>query len=208
MAPRQLKQRYFSGPQHPYVSGQALMPPLPSTFTTPEICKTEFPNDETLVLDIDGDEIHLPKPALERTRSLIRDAGLSEEGRTRGMVKMANVTEALADKLTSREAFDVVFGCLLYGFIDINTIRCDSSGMMQQYLDVGKDGQDDRAPTAATDLDHLIDSIILADALQAPSVVSLLVRELRAEFDSTIPSVDQLRRMMTVEWATGTFLKY
>lgn len=209
MAPRQLAEWYFDHPRHPYVSGQGPMPAMPSTFTTPEECNAEFPEDEFFIFEIcQGELIYMPQTALRRTPSLLREALANQEGRTRGLVKVDDVAKAVEEIAVSKEAFDVVFGCLLYGFIDVINVKCLETGGLQLYMDVDRDGADDGYLTAPLDLNHVVDSIILADAIGAPTVVSLLVRELKAEFDATIPTIDHIRKMMTVPWATGTFLAY
>ena len=75
-------------------------------------------------------------------------------------------------------------------------------------MDVDRDGTDEEYLTADLELDHVLDCIILADAIGAPTVVSLLIRELKEELNATIPTVEHIRKMMTVPWATNTFLAH
>ena len=100
------------------------MPSMPSTFTSPEKRNTEFPDDDFLPLEMgDDDLIYLPKNALQRAPSLLKEAFVNEEGSTRGIVKLDDIDKWLEGKATSKEAVDVVFGCLLYGFIDVVEVR-------------------------------------------------------------------------------------
>ena len=182
---------------------------MPSSLNTPEAAHAAFADDEFLPLAIAGvgDRlIYLPKKAIQHAPSLLREALRNEEARTRGIVKLDDVDGWVEGKATSVEALDVVFGCLIYGFVDVTAVKRVRKGL-QKYHDVGRDGAD-ADDFADIDLDHIIDSIILADAVGAAQVAGLLVQILREEFACTNPSLKQIERLLSVPWAMNTFLYF
>jgi hypothetical protein len=191
----------FSGPAHPYTLGKAPRPPPPSSFTSPEACQHLFPHSELRHLEFKSSPtIYLPKAALEQVLNLFKNIG-SQRAQDLKLWTAKNI-QAVLDQLEAYpEAFDVVFGCLLYGFIELDGFGAGRyEGRLQRYQSKG------RKNTTAVDLNLVIDSMILADNIGAPPVVHLLGRVLDEEFSDTIPTIEHFKAIRKVPWATNAFL--
>ena len=78
----------------------------------------------------------------------------------------------------SKESFDVVFGCLYWGYLELDPMR------------------EAQATGRADLLCVMVDSIVLAEKIEAPSVVDLLCRELQMEFGDVILTKEQIGKLM------------
>ena len=78
----------------------------------------------------------------------------------------------------SRESFNAVFGCLYWGYLELDPVREAQANGRADLLCV------------------TIDSILLAEKIEAGSVVDLLCRELQMEFGDVILTKEQIGKLM------------